>query len=220
MGNKMKVMVLVSLEARRPLRGDTCVSYETFWVAHSMRCDKFAKSAWRNILNEGTKKHEIGAACSETAAGRTETWGPSARSKHDGDISADRHRKERPLSLSWKVWRTTECRMEEDTSYSSARGNRLPKTGSSLFDTNLIFRVTIRTVHLWNDKWYVVLRTQKTNSVALSPQANCTDWWTATCRRNLVPTFVDWGVSRGQRGGSPTVVNLNFLDRSRYFSFK
>jgi hypothetical protein len=37
---------------------------------------------------------------------------------------------------------------------------------------------------------------------------------------NLVPTFADRGVSRGQRGGSPTVVNLSFLDRSRYFSFK
>jgi hypothetical protein len=32
--------------------------------------------------------------------------------------------------------------------------------------------------------------------------------------------FVDRGVSRGQRGGSPTVVNLSFLDRGRYFSFK
>jgi hypothetical protein len=40
------------------------------------------------------------------------------------------------------------------------------------------------------------------NSVALSPQANYTDWSTATCRRNLVPTFVDRGGSRGQRGGS------------------
>jgi hypothetical protein len=26
-------------------------------------------------------------------------------------------------------------------------------------------------------------------------------------------TFVDRGVSRGQRGGSPMVVNLSFLDR-------
>jgi hypothetical protein len=43
---------------------------------------------------------------------------------------------------------------------------------------------------------------------------------TAACRRNLVPTFVDRGVSRIQRGGSPTVVNLSFLDWSRYFSFK
>jgi hypothetical protein len=39
-------------------------------------------------------------------------------------------------------------------------------------------------------------------------------------RRNLEPTFVDRGVSRGQRGGTPTVVNPRFLDRSRYFSFK
>jgi hypothetical protein len=42
----------------------------------------------------------------------------------------------------------------------------------------------------------------KTNSVALSPRANYTDWSTATCRRNVVPTFVDRGVSCGQRGGS------------------
>jgi hypothetical protein len=51
-------------------------------------------------------------------------------------------------------------------------------------------------------------QTKKTNSVAPSPQANYTDWSTATCRRNLVPTFVDRGVSGGQHGGSPTVVNL------------
>jgi hypothetical protein len=56
--------------------------------------------------------------------------------------------------------------------------------------------------------------------MAPSPQANYTDWATATCRRNLGPTFVDRGVSRGQRGGSPTVVNLSFLDRNRHFSFK
>jgi hypothetical protein len=30
----------------------------------------------------------------------------------------------------------------------------------------------------------------------------------------LMPTFVDRGVSRGQCGGYPTVVNLSFLDRS------
>jgi hypothetical protein len=37
----------------------------------------------------------------------------------------------------------------------------------------------------------------ETNSVALSPRTNYTDWATATCRRNLVSTFVDRGVSRG-----------------------
>jgi hypothetical protein len=61
---------------------------------------------------------------------------------------------------------------------------------------------------------------QTTNSVALSPQANYTDWVTANCQRNLVPTFVHRGVLRGQHGGSPTVINLSFLDQSRYFSFK
>jgi hypothetical protein len=61
---------------------------------------------------------------------------------------------------------------------------------------------------------------KQTNSVALSPRENYTDRATATCQRNLVPTFVQRGVSRGQRVGSPTVVNLSLLDRSRYFSFK
>jgi hypothetical protein len=65
-----------------------------------------------------------------------------------------------------------------------------------------------------------VTKTNKTNSVSLSPQANYTDWATAACWRNLVPTFVDRGVMLGQRSRSPTVVNLSFLDRSRYFSFK
>jgi hypothetical protein len=49
----------------------------------------------------------------------------------------------------------------------------------------------------------------KSYSVALSHRANYTDWSTATCRRNLAPTIVDRGVSRGQRGGSPTIVNLS-----------
>jgi hypothetical protein len=56
--------------------------------------------------------------------------------------------------------------------------------------------------------------------VAFSPQANYTDWAAATCRRNLVPTFADRGVSRGQRGGSRTAVNLSFIDRSLYFFFQ
>jgi hypothetical protein len=43
---------------------------------------------------------------------------------------------------------------------------------------------------------------------------------TATCWRNWVPTFADRGVSRGRRGGSPKVVNLSFIDRCCYFSFK
>jgi hypothetical protein len=63
-------------------------------------------------------------------------------------------------------------------------------------------------------------RLKGTNSVAFNSQANYTDWTTATFRQNLVPTLADRGVSRGQRGGSPTAVNLGSLDRSRYFAFK
>jgi hypothetical protein len=62
------------------------------------------------------------------------------------------------------------------------------------------------------------LGNNRTNSVALSPQAKYTDLATATCRRNLVPTFADRGMSRGQCGGSLTVVNLSFLDGNRYLS--
>jgi hypothetical protein len=50
----------------------------------------------------------------------------------------------------------------------------------------------------------------QTNSVVLSPQTKYTDWATATYRRNLVPTFANRGLSRGQRDGSPTVFNLQF----------
>jgi hypothetical protein len=71
--------------------------------------------------------------------------------------------------------------------------------------------------HNWVDSG---ISLQANNSVAFSPQANYTDWSTATCWRNLVPTSADRGISRGQLGGSPKVVNLSFLDRSRYFSFK
>jgi hypothetical protein len=62
--------------------------------------------------------------------------------------------------------------------------------------------------------------TYKTKSVAFSPQEKYIDCATATCWRNLVPTFADRGVFRGQRGGSPTVVNLSYIDRNHYFDFK
>jgi hypothetical protein len=52
---------------------------------------------------------------------------------------------------------------------------------------------------------YFIPLYEKKNSVGLSPQANYTDWAPATCRRNLAQTFVDRGMSRGQRGGSRTV---------------
>jgi hypothetical protein len=37
--------------------------------------------------------------------------------------------------------------------------------------------------------------------------------------RILVPTYADRGVLRGQRGGTPTAYNFNFLDWGRYFLF-
>jgi hypothetical protein len=55
------------------------------------------------------------------------------------------------------------------------------------------------------------------NSVAFIPLANSTDWATATCWRILVPTFVDRGVSRGLRGGSPAVANLRVLTGANTF---
>jgi hypothetical protein len=64
------------------------------------------------------------------------------------------------------------------------------------------------------------LSTGKTNSVACSPQANYTDRATVSCWRNLMSTFVDRGVSRGQLFGCPAVVKFGFLDRNRYFSYK
>jgi hypothetical protein len=69
-------------------------------------------------------------------------------------------------------------------------------------------------------KMNVSILSLQTNSVAFSPQANYTNGATATCWRNLVQTFADRKVSHGQHGGSPTVVNLSFLDQSHYFSFK
>jgi hypothetical protein len=76
--------------------------------------------------------------------------------------------------------------------------------------------VVVQTLGQWWD-WKHQVQTDRqtnkqTNSEALSPQANYTDWATSTSWRNLVPTFVDRGVSRSQPGGSPTVVNLSFLD--------
>jgi hypothetical protein len=64
------------------------------------------------------------------------------------------------------------------------------------------------------------LSTKNNKLRGLYSASELTDWETATCWRNLVPTFADREVSRGQRGGSPKVVNFSSLDRSRNFSFK
>jgi hypothetical protein len=77
-------------------------------------------------------------------------------------------------------------------------------------------RTTVHVGHAYRPCWQLQRAKQKKQT----PWPLVRKWTIPTERRNLVPTFVDRGVSRGQRGGSLTVVNLSFLDRSRYFSFK
>jgi hypothetical protein len=60
----------------------------------------------------------------------------------------------------------------------------------------------------------------QTNAMAFSLQVNYSDWVTATGQQILVPNFVDRGVLCGQRGGTPTAVNLSFLDWSHYLFFR
>jgi hypothetical protein len=97
-------------------------------------------------------------------------------------------------TLSWAI-RYTICRTEVVDSFTfpwrcrcclhtNPSAHAVPRTESSTF----------RPPQNW---------AYKTDSVAFSPKANYTDWATATCQRNVMPTFVDRGVSRGQRGGSP-----------------
>jgi hypothetical protein len=141
MENKMKVVVLVSLETKRTLKEDACVSHETFWVAHSARCEKFAKAPYCKILNEGTKKHDNGTAGSEIAAG-TRSRGSYAGNKHDGDKSTGTQRTYRLLSLrrskyeekheEWNV-----CGTEEETAYSSTKRKQVTEDWVTLCsDTN------------------------------------------------------------------------------------
>jgi hypothetical protein len=85
-------------------------------------------------------------------------------------------------------------------------------------ESSVLTRATRR--HILEDSILRLTTYKQTNSVAFRPQANYADWATATCQRNVVPTFADRGVSRGQRGGTPTVVNVSFLDLSRYFFFQ
>jgi hypothetical protein len=54
--------------------------------------------------------------------------------------------------------------------------------------------------------------------VALSPASELYRLSDRHLSTNLVSTFVVRGVTRGQRGGSPAVVNLSFLGQNRYFS--
>jgi hypothetical protein len=65
-----------------------------------------------------------------------------------------------------------------------------------------------------------ICQTEQTNSVALSLQLNYNRLSAGHLSANLVPTFAERRMLRGQRGRSTTVVNLSFLDRSCYFFFQ
>jgi hypothetical protein len=117
-----------------------------------------------------------------------------------------------PLTINLKEYiLDTHCISILRWKFKEASALLVPSEGDNLSNS---YRVTEVTPFQW------ALWTKQTNSVALSLQANYTDWVTATSRRNLVSSFVDRGVWRGQRGGSPTVINLSFLVWSHYFSFK
>jgi hypothetical protein len=100
----------------------------------------------------------------------------------------------------------------------SLRGGSFPKplllkkplTPSTPGETSKIPSLTRKCAHIFLFHGFC------TNSVSFRAQAKYTEWVTANCRRNLVPTFADIGASRGQRDESPTVVNLYVLNRSRY----
>jgi hypothetical protein len=127
----------------------------------------------------------------------------------------------------WKDWEKNTVReicaaevacKQQISRENSWTGREEPASESSVEAAELTYRI-LKTLSLeFGDQSkgvYLTNKQNKQNSVAFSPRANYTDWATATCRRNLVPTFMDRGVSRSQRGASLTVVNLSFLDRSR-----
>jgi hypothetical protein len=54
--------------------------------------------------------------------------------------------------------------------------------------------------------WLFLHNVHKKELRGLSSRAKYTDRATVACRRSLVPTFVDRGVSRSQHGGFPTAI--------------
>jgi hypothetical protein len=132
------------------------------------------------------------------------------------------------VSLTYLLRRTKQTKKRVSDKFSGCPGNRTVRISAGCVDLHMIYTVALQTCSLkkiipnsgtcWPVEWKS--RSPKSEfslmilSMAFSPQANYNDWTTATCWRNLVPTFADRVVSCGQRGGLPTVVNLSFLDRS------
>jgi hypothetical protein len=128
-----------------------------------------------------------------------------------------------------KLCRSSSCNFLQSAIISSFLGPNVLSIFTSInikvqvpYEPSFHYSIKEITLRSSNLRYHVILYMFQTttNSVVFSPQANYTDWSTATDRRILMPTFADRGVSRGQRAGFATAVNLSFLDRSRYFSFK
>jgi hypothetical protein len=88
------------------------------------------------------------------------------------------------------------------------------------FTQNLATTVRLQHLSSLMCKWHIHRILIRENSGAFRPKGNYPDWSVAAGWRILVLTFADRGVSRGQHGGSSATVNLSFLHRSSYFSFK
>jgi hypothetical protein len=95
---------------------------------------------------------------------------------------------------------------EKQTNKQAKKGNvRKDNYEQKTFDSETIIIIIIITNK--GTPWPLVRkRTIPTDRLPLVDEIYCQLLWIE-------------GMSRGQRGGSPTVINLSFLDRNRYFFF-
>jgi hypothetical protein len=109
--------------------------------------------------------------------------------------------------------------VSEEPGASFIRMRRIGELGTTQAATRNRFLQEPHGVTSQKTPFFIVnaVKTSNIKSVVFSPQANYTDWSTSTCWLNLMPAFVDRRKSRGQSGRCLTVVNISFVDPSRYF---
>jgi hypothetical protein len=76
---------------------------------------------------------------------------------------------------------------------SIARDSRKHK-GKEAIELLIFIHIKMSLMRKWTELW---VYKQNNRLRALSPQSNYTDWATAICWRNFLPTFADRGVLRG-----------------------